>query len=134
MRQCGKCRVEKYQKLLEEKNPQINTCKENLVWKQWKNIPYTKNGVTKRKMGDEVNTGNLKRLVCDYSTHLDSMSLHQFNKIYQLRQFNLCMKNLKKGQVLFVHDFSQNLLLYTQNEPQGCHWDHNQITIHPTVV
>ena len=85
-------------------------------------------------MGDEVNTGNLKKLVCDYSNHLDSMSLHQFNTIYQLKQFNLCMKSLKRGQVLFVHDFYQNLLSYTQNEPQGHHWDHNQITIHPTVV
>ena len=30
--------------------------------------------------------------------------------------------------------FSQNLLLYSQDEPQPRHWIHKQITIHPTVV
>ena len=35
---------------------------------------------------------------------------------------------------MFVHDFSQNLLLYSQDEPQSRHWVHKQITIHPTVV
>ena len=36
--------------------------------------------------------------------------------------------------MLFVHDFQQNLLLITQDESSGSHWDHPQLTIHPTSV
>ena len=33
-----------------------------------------------------------------------------------------------------MHDFSQNLLLIIQEEVSAAHWDHEQATIHPTVV
>ena len=36
--------------------------------------------------------------------------------------------------MLFVHDFSENLLLVTQDEVSAAHWDHEQVTLHPTVV
>ena len=36
--------------------------------------------------------------------------------------------------MLLVHDFSQNLLLYAQDEVSAAHWDHEQVTLHPTVV
>ena len=55
-------------------------------------------------------------------------------KIWQLKQFNISLQNLRKGQVLFVHDFSQNLLLVAQDEVSTAHWDHEQVTLHPTVV
>ena len=55
-------------------------------------------------------------------------------KIWQLKQFNISLQNLCKGQVLLVHDFSQNLLLYAQDEVSAAHWDHEQVTLHPTVV
>ena len=35
--------------------------------------------------------------------------------------------------MIFVHDFSQNLLLINQDEVSSAHWDHEQVTIHPTV-
>ena len=69
-----------------------------------------------------------------YTQQLQSMSLHQFFKVWQLRNFNLTINNLQRGQVLFVHDFQQNLLLVTQDESSGSHWDHPQLTIHPTTV
>ena len=36
--------------------------------------------------------------------------------------------------MLLVHDFSQNLLLYAQDEVSAAYWDHEQVTLHPTVV
>ena len=65
---------------------------------------------------------------------LENMSLHQFFKIWQLRNFNLTVNSLQRGQVLFVHDFQQNLLLLTQDATSGSHWDNPQLTIHPTAV
>ena len=57
-----------------------------------------------------------------------------FFKIWQLHNFNLSLSNLQRGQVLFVHDFQKNLLLLTQDEALAAHWDHPQLTIHPTAV
>ena len=44
------------------------------------------------------------------------------------------MNNLQPGQVLFVPDFQQNLLLLIQDETSASHWDHPQLMIHPTAV
>ena len=33
-----------------------------------------------------------------------------------------------------IHDFAQNYLCLLQNEPQGMHWEHKQVTLHPSVV
>ena len=33
-----------------------------------------------------------------------------------------------------MHDFQQNLLLLTQDETLAAHWDHPQLTIHPTAL
>ena len=33
-----------------------------------------------------------------------------------------------------MNDFAQNYLCLHQNEPQGMHWEHKQITLHPTVA
>ena len=38
------------------------------------------------------------------------------------------------GDVLIVNDFAQNYLCLHQNEPQGMHWEHKQVSLHPTVV
>ena len=65
---------------------------------------------------------------------LHQFSLHQFIKIWQLKQFNIPLQNLRKGQVLFVHHFSQNLLLVVQDEVSTAHWDHKQATLHLTEV
>ena len=73
-------------------------------------------------------------LLNKYLEQLNKISSHQFMKIWQLKQFNISLQNLCKGQVLLVHDFSQNLLLYAQDEVSTAHWDHEQVTLHPTVV
>ena len=49
-------------------------------------------------------------------------------------QFKCAKKNLLAGEVIIVHDFAQNYVCLLQNEPQGLHWDHKQVTLHTTVV
>ena len=36
--------------------------------------------------------------------------------------------------MIFVHDFTQNYLCEQQNEAQGLHWVHKQVTLMPTVA
>ena len=38
------------------------------------------------------------------------------------------------GDVIFVHYFAQNYLCQHQNEVQGLHWRHKQVTLMPTVA
>ena len=33
-----------------------------------------------------------------------------------------------------VQDFARNFVLNFQDEPKDLHWDHNQVTVHPTVI
>ena len=41
---------------------------------------------------------------------------------------------LNLGELLLVNDSAQNYLCLLQNEPQGMHWEHKQVTLHPTVA
>ena len=67
---------------------------------------------------------------------LKSISHHQFRsmKIWQLQNFTSAKEHLQPGQLLCIHDFSQNLLLLYQDEVGSKHWDHEQITLHPTSM
>ena len=51
-----------------------------------------------------------------------------------VEKFKNTLQHLQIGQVLFVHDFQMNLMLFVQDEPAGVHWEHPQITVHPTSV
>ena len=126
--------MEKYKVMLSQNNKHLLESQDIIKWRQWQEISYEKEGEKKSKIGDDIKTGTMKNLLDHYINQLHDMSVHQFCKIWQLKQFNRCVRNLKPGQVLFVHDFSQNLLLYLQDEPQSRYWVHKQITIHPTVV
>ena len=90
-------------------------------------------GKVVRQLKQVLKEGTLKKLFDKYISMLEFMSFHQFSKIWQMKQFNLSKQNLRKGQIILVHDFSQNIILYAQGELQGAHWDHEQITVHPTV-
>ena len=134
-RKCPMCGVTKYERDLIQKNRfQMRTQKE-VKWRQWEQIKIGhKKGKATYRTELCMKTGSIVNLMKLYTKQLQSMSLHQFFKVWQLRNFNLTINNLQRGQVLFVHDFQQNLLLITQDESSGSHWDHPQLTIHPTSV
>ena len=132
---CITCGITKYERDLIHKNRIQMRQHKAVTWRQWDKVKIgEKNG--KAVYGTElvVQSGSIVNLMKLYMEQLEKMSLHQFFKIWQLRNFNLTMNNLQPGQVLFVHDFQQNLLLLTQDETSASHWDHPQLTIHPTAV
>ena len=94
-----------YKVMLSENNKDLLSSKDIIKWKQWDQIPYEKEGEKKSKIGEDIKTGTMQDLLNHYINQLHDMSVHQFCKIWQLKQFNRCVKNLKPGQVLFVHDF-----------------------------
>ena len=62
------------------------------------------------------------------------MSKHTFMASWNYCQYKQARKNILVGDVIFVHDFAQNYLCKHQNEVQGLHWRHKQVTLMPTVA
>ena len=62
------------------------------------------------------------------------MAEHSFNASWNYCQYQIAKRNIRKGDLIFVHDFSQNYLCSHQNEFQGLHWKHAQVTMIPTVA
>lgn len=133
---CPDCGVDKYRAQLEELNSGLLAQNSMVTWKQWEYTEAStgrKSKTTDRKMGLVSYSGTITELLDKYIKCLKDISTHQFSKLWQMKQFKLCKSNLRNGQVLLILDFSQNLLLYSNPEPSACHWDHQQVTIHPVV-
>ena len=134
LRKCNACGIDNYRKALKHLNKNILKKNATAFWSQW-GIGKVFNGrKTVKRWMLQKESGSCLILLNKYLEQLNKISSHQFMKIWQLKQFNISLQNLRKGQVLLVHDFSQNLLLYAQDEVTAAHWDHEQVTLHPTVV
>ena len=108
---------------------------QQVTWKEWgKVIGKDKHGKPTKRTELITRSGSVVNLLKLYTKQLEEMSLHQFFKIWQLRNFNMTLENIQRGQIIFVHDFQQNLLLLSQDASSSSHWDHPQLTIHPTAV
>ena len=134
MRQCTGCGAEKYRRTLRGKNQILLNSKRYVQWTQWKVKKIFNGKKIVNRMLPTLHVGSYEDIFKAYIKQLKSISRHQFMKIWQLKNFNMTLRNLRNGQLLLVHDFSQNLLLYAQDEVPGAHWDHEQATIHPTVA
>ena len=134
MRQCTGCGAEKYRRTLCAKNRILLNSKRYVQWTQWKVKKIFNGKKMVNRMLPTLHAGSYEDIFKAYIKQLKSISRHQFMKIWQLKNFNMTLRNLRNGQLLLVHDFSQNLLLYAQDEVPGAHWDHEQATIHPTVA
>lgn len=137
VRKCSECGILRYSNSLKELNHSLLESNDTVTYKQWEYQEASQNKkskATNRKMGMVYYSKPIQEVLAHYLKHLHEMSLHQFNKLWQQKQFKITKSNLHHGQVLFVLDFAQNLLLYSQSEPQACHWDHQQVTVHPIVA
>ena len=101
------------------------------AWFTWRNVEVEPK---KHRMWSIPTTDALGNLLEEYLEELQGLSQHYFDYNWMSHQFNICMESLADGEVLLVHDFAQNLLLKHQREPQTMHWDHDQVTLHPTIA
>ena len=133
--ECEKCVIMKYEQQLILQNRLTMRQVNQVKWKQWAPVKgKDKHGNKTRCIVLLSKSGSVVNLLKLYMQQLKKMSLHQFFKLWQQRNFNMILENIKPGQVMFVHNFQQNLLLLTQDEALASHWDHPQLTIHPTCV
>ena len=135
LRTCEHCGTEKFKTNLMQINAEkIEDTRKCFLIKQWINKTKDNQGVTQSFLHWKVECYSYQDLIDAYITQLNFMAEHTFMASWNYSQFKLAKKNLLPGQVLLVHDFAQNYLCLMQNEPQGMHWEHKQVTLHPTVA
>ena len=79
-------------------------------------------------------TGTVIDLLNAYIEDLQVMRKHHFYNIWQTYQFMLNKANLQPNQIILVQDFARNFVSDFQDKPKDLHWDHDQVTVHPTVL
>ena len=135
LRECVTCGVMEYKRKLLAQNRLVMRQGKEVHWKQWCPVKaIDKNGKPTTHTELVSKSGSVFNLLKLYINQLDDMSTHQFFKLWQLRNYNMILENIQFGQIVFVHDFQQNLLLIPQDAVSSSHWDNPQLTIHPTCV
>ena len=95
----------------------------------------------KKKDGSSQSVLHWKFKRCNYVElaellieHLKTMAEHLFNASWNYCQYKSAKCNIRQGDLIFVHDFTQNYLCSHQNKCQGLHWKHAQVTLMPSVA
>ena len=133
---CDNCGMSKYKDSIIEKNAGIICDKSKcFLVKLW---------VTEMVQKQDCNTQSFlswKFERCSYEQlvdllieHMELMAEHTFLASWNYVQYKEARRNISAGHVIFVHDFAQNYLCEQQNEAQGLHWVHQQVTLMPTVA
>ena len=116
LRECVMCGVTEYERKLLAQNRLVMRQGKEVHWKQWCPVKTVdKNGKPTTHTELVSKSGSVLNLLKLYINQLDDMSTHQFFKLWQLQNFNMILENIQFGQIIFVHDFQQNLLLIPQD-------------------
>ena len=134
-RKCTDCNLDGFKhKLFEANASKLDDQRKHFLVKEWITKTKENNGATQSYLYWKVHHCSYSDLINMYVRHVAHMSEHTFFASWNYVQFKKCRNNLQIGDVLIVNDFAQNYLCLHQNEPQGMHWEHKQVTLHPTVV
>ena len=114
--------VQRYQEQVMKENITLIRALQRVSWQQWEDVKYIgHDGNRKKKTALIRYYGSVAKLLALSFKQLKMIAMHQFQKLWQLRNFNMTLSYLQHGQVLFIHDFQMNLMLFTQDEPIGTH-------------
>ena len=161
--ECKKCCYQKEKMWLIEKNVKLLASNISCSWSRWvrpnnvetnskknanskeeeKNKDEERKNVNGKKQKEkkkfkvlmiEEKTGTAIDLLNVYIEDIQVMRKHNFYNVWQTYQFMLNKANLQPNQIILVQDFARNFILDFQDKPKDFHWDHNQVTVHPTVI
>ena len=132
---CKNCGSSKFlQQILESNADKLSDNRKCFLIKQWVTKTERKEGATQSFLHWTFEKCTYEELAHLLTGSLNSMAIHSFNASWQYCQYKEAKRNIRPGDVIFVHDFTQNYLCKHQNECQGLHWRHEQVTVMPTVV
>lgn len=129
---CGTDLLKEHLKIANEDKLQDNH--KRFMVKQWVNKTRRRNDVLQTYLHWNFLRMSYSELLDLYIDELELMSEHVLFATWNYCQYKMAKRNIGHGDIIFVHDFAQNYLCLHQNEPQGLHWEHEQVTLHPTVA
>ncbi|XP_070205712.1 uncharacterized protein [Littorina saxatilis] len=106
---------------------------ENVTFSKWEFINYVHNGINK-KLGKTRKTVPAPEFVAQLVSDATTLSKHLFNARWQGNQYDSISKDVPGGWVVFCQDFAENFTCWVQDEAQGAHWAHDQVTLHANVA
>ena len=120
--------------ILAANNEKIGDVRKRFMVKLWFTLTERKNGNLTSYLHWKFERCNYLELVNLLITHVKSMAEHSLMASWNYWQYKQAKRNIIPGDIIMVHDFAQNYLCKHQNECQGLHWHHKQVTVMPTVV
>ena len=132
---CNKCGTTPYQNLILQINwNKLTDERKRFLVKIWVTKTECKEGVVESFLHWKFERCNYTGLIALLMEHMSKMAEHTFMVSWNYVQYKQARKNILVGDVIFLHDFAQNYLCTHQNEVQGLHWRHKQVTLMPTVA
>ena len=128
------CGVNKFKdKILDANRDKLSDARKRFV-KLWITNTERKEGKVQSFLDWKFERCSYLQLINLLQKHITSMAEHSFMASWNYWQYKLARRNIIEGDVIMVHDFAQNYLCTHQNEVQGLHWHHHQVTVIPTVA
>ena len=135
LRTCKMCSTKQfYNEIVESNKAKMSDTRKRFLIKQWITTTVKKNGATQSFLHWKFERCSYKEMAKFLTDSLEKMAEHSFNASWNYVQYKQAKKNIRPGDVIFVHDFAQNYLCQHQRECQGLHWRHEQVTLMPTVA
>ena len=132
---CKECGAKKYKDSILQRNKAKCTDKrKRFLVKLWVTKTLRKEGAAQSFIDWKFERYNYEQLVDLLIELLVTMAEHNFMASWNYVQYKEAKRNITVGDVILVHEFSQNYLCKHQNEVQGLHWRHQQVTLMPTVA
>ena len=132
---CKNCGTSQfYNEIIQSNQAKITDKGRRFLTKQWITKTVKNDGATQSFLHWKFERCSYKEMAELLTNSLEQMGEHSFNASWNYVQYKQAKKNIKSGDVIFVHDFAQNYLCHHQRECQGLHWRHEQVTLMPTVA
>ena len=94
LRQCVSCGINKYRKMLHFKNGLLLQKEGYVQWMQWKKRKVFNGKKHAKRTLPNIETGTYEDIFKEYLKQLKTISVHQFMKVWQLKNFNMSLQNL----------------------------------------
>ena len=131
-RSCPACGVSKMDDLLAPLAHHEDVT--DVSWYRWGTIAMS------NKKGKEVNRkvliekrGTFAVMVEELKKEVAPLTHHLFKAAWQGYQFTSLRTKMPEGWVIQVLDFAENFTIVHKDEVSSAHWNHDQVTVHPTV-
>ena len=132
---CDNCGEDKYkERLMDLNRDKLSDTRKRFMIQLWITKTERKEGKVQSFLDWKFERSSYVDLIDLLMNKVKSMAEHSFMASWNYYQYKLARRNIIQGDIIMVHDCAQNYLCSHQNEVQGLHWHHKQVTVMATVA